>query len=44
MKEQKPDDEKKGLMQMLGYLSGIAIILFILFGIGFSIWGIFYTM
>ena len=44
MKEQQPSNTKKSPMQMIAYLVGIGIILFILFGIGFSLWGIFATM
>ena len=44
MKEQEPNTGKKSPLQMIAYLVGIGIILFILFGIVFSLWGIFATM
>jgi hypothetical protein len=44
MQEPKQNDTKKSPMQIIAYLVGIGIILFILFGIGFSLWGIINTM
>lgn len=44
MEKNTQDDNKKTPFQLIGYFCGIAIILFIIFGIGFSIWGIFNTM
>ena len=35
---------KKSPLQMIAYLVGIGIILFILFGIIYSFWGIFASM
>ena len=44
MSEKDQNTEKRSPLQLLAYLVGIGIILFILFGIGFSLWGIFATM